>query len=236
MEFDIILNGQDEFYKNVNNKTYNILKVDNIQKENFMCTIFKEFINNLKNNPNEKHYIGIDFEFKQVAKVDKEVALMQINLENDSNIGYIFVLYPPSLTKDNYNLLITLISIPEIIKILHGAESLDIPYLFNQVLITKKNVNGFCNNFYDTRYLCEYYQKENNIKSKCSKLIPHLYEHKNYCIHYRNLKFIKKLGVEIGTVHNVVSFIQEPWMKPYIEFNTNKKKDAKMKSKKIFSN
>lgn len=168
MEFDIILNGQDEFYKNVNNKTYNILKVDNIQKETFMSKIFMEFIKNLKNKPKEKHYIGIDFEFKQVAKVDKEVALMQMNLENDSNIGYIFVLYPPSLTKDNYNLLITLISIPEIIKILHGAESLDIPYLFNQVLVIKKNVNGFCSNFYDTRYLCEYYQKENNIKSKCS--------------------------------------------------------------------
>ena len=168
MEFDIILNGKDEFYKNVNNKTYNILKVDNIQKENFMCNIFIEFIKNLKNNKNEKHYIGIDFEFKQVAKVDKEVALMQINLENNSNIGYIFILYPPSLTKDNYNLLITLISTPEIIKILHGAESLDIPYLFNQVLITKKNVDGFCDNFYDTRYLCEYYQKENNINNKCS--------------------------------------------------------------------
>ena len=36
------------------------------------------------------------------------------------------------------------------------------------------------------------FQKEllnkNIIKlSRCPKLIPHLYEHKNYCIHYRNL-------------------------------------------------
>ena len=66
--------------------------------------------------------------------------------------------------------------------------------------------------------------------------VPHLYEHKNYCLHYRNLKFIKSLGVEIGTVHNVVSFIQEPWMKPYIDFNTDKRKDAKMDLEKIFSN
>jgi hypothetical protein len=168
MEFDIILNGENEFYKNVNNKTYNILKVDNIQKENFMCDIFTKFIKNLETNPKEKHYIGIDFEFKQVAKVDKEVALMQINLENNSNIGYIFVLYPPSLIKDNYNILIRLISNSNIIKILHGAESLDIPYLFNQVLISKENVNGFCSNFYDTRYLCEYYHNQNNIQGKCS--------------------------------------------------------------------
>jgi hypothetical protein len=168
MEFDIILNGENEFYKNINNKTYNILKVDNIKKETFMCKIFNNFMNNLKNFPKEKHYIGIDFEFKQVAKDTRDIALMQINLENDSNIGYIFVLYPPDLTKDNYDILINLISTPGIIKILHGAESLDIPYLFNQVLLTPEKVNNFCSNFYDTRYLCEYYQKVNNIKGKCS--------------------------------------------------------------------
>ena len=67
-------------------------------------------------------------------------------------------------------------------------------------------------------------------------MVPHLYEHKNYCLHYRNLRFVKSLGVEIGDVHNVVSFIQEPWMKPYIDFYTDKKKDAKMNLKKIFSN
>jgi hypothetical protein len=41
--------------------------------------------------------------------------------------------------------------------------------------------------------------QNNKLKlSKCPKLIPHLYEHKNYCIHYRNSKFVEKLGVDIG--------------------------------------
>lgn len=168
MNYDLILDGKDEFYGKLNKKIYYILKVDTHDKEIFMCTIFNNFIKNIKSNPKEKHYLGIDFEFKQVAKIDREVALMQINLENDSNIGYIFVLYPPSLTKNNYDLLITLISNPDIIKILHGAESLDIPYLFNQILLTPENINNFCNNFYDTRYLCEYYHIANNIKGKCS--------------------------------------------------------------------
>jgi hypothetical protein len=106
MDFDIILNGQDEFYENVNNKTYNILKVDNIQKENFMCNIFRKFIKNLETNPKEKHYIGIDFEFKQVRKEDRDVALMQLNLENSSNDAYIFICYPPDMTKDNLQILI----------------------------------------------------------------------------------------------------------------------------------
>jgi len=65
-------------------------------------------------------------------------------------------------------------------------------------------------------------------------MVPHLYEHKNYCLHYRNLKFIKSLGVEIGTVHNVVSFHQDTWMKPYIDFNTDKRKDAKNEVEKDF--
>ena len=54
-----------------------------------------------------------------------------------------------------------------------------------------------------------------------------MFEHKNYVIHYRNLKFIKDLGVEIGEVHKVLSFDQSPWLKPYIDFNTEKRQNAK---------
>ena len=70
--------------------------------------------------------------------------------------------------------------------------------------------------------------KERPLKvSTCGKVVPHLFEHKNYCIHYRNLKFVKDLGVEIGPVHNVISFEQKPWLKEYIDFNTDKRKAAK---------
>jgi len=168
MKYNIILHGQTEFYKKINNKTYNVLKVDTIIKEEFMCSIFKNFIKNINTNIKEKHYLGIDFEFKQVAKKERDIALMQINLENDSNIGYIFVLYPPSLIKENYDLLITLITQKRAIKILHGSESLDIPYLFNQILITLDNINNFCHNFYDTKYLCDYNHIVNKVKGKCS--------------------------------------------------------------------
>ena len=60
-----------------------------------------------------------------------------------------------------------------------------------------------------------------------NKLIPHLFEHKNYVIHYRNLKFVKELGVEIGDVHNVISFKQSAWLAPFIDFNTKKRQEAK---------
>ena len=58
--------------------------------------------------------------------------------------------------------------------------------------------------------------KQEDVDVGCNKLIPHLMEHKNYCIHYRNLKFVKELGVKIGKVHNIVSFKQKEWLKEYI--------------------
>ena len=115
-----------------------------------------------------KHYLGIDFEFNKVSKTDRDVALMQINLENDSNNGYIFALYPPELSKEDNKILIDLLTNTRIIKILHGSESLDIPYLFNQLLITSENINNFCIGFNDTKYLCDYLHLEKGLKGKCS--------------------------------------------------------------------
>ena len=57
---------------------------------------------------------------------------------------------------------------------------------------------------------------------------------KNYCIHYRNLKYIVGLGVEVEKVHNVISFKQSAWLKKYIDFNTEKRKQAKNEFEKDF--
>jgi len=70
--------------------------------------------------------------------------------------------------------------------------------------------------------------------SGTNKLIPHLFEHKKYVIHYRNLKFIHNLGVQIDKIHRVISFKQEPWLKKYIDFNTNKRKEAQNEFEKDF--
>jgi hypothetical protein len=177
MNWDLTLKGSNEFYPNLNKKTYFILKVDNEQKQNFMSDIFNKFIENQNKNINQIHYIGIDFEFNKVRKTERDVALMQINLENDSNDAYIFVLYPPELTQQNHKILIKLITHKQIYKILHGAESLDVPYMFDQLLIDKKLINEFCSNFYDTRFLCDYYHIENNIQGRCS-IYYLLLEHK----------------------------------------------------------
>ena len=87
------------------------------------------------------------------------------------------------------------------------------------------------------------FQKEIGIKTGMikkdkyrgsDKLVPHLYTHKNYVMHYRNLKFVQELGVRIDVVHQVLSFKQEPWLKSYIDFNTEKRKEAKNEFEKDF--
>jgi hypothetical protein len=158
---DKILYGKNEFYPDINNKIYNIYKIDNIKKEKYMNKLFKKFIINQKDNINERHFVGIDFEFNKVSKQDREVAMMQLNLENNSNNGYIFLLYPPDLLIKSKKRLIKLLTNHLFIKILHGSESLDIPYLFNQLLIKKKLINRFCKNFYDTKYICDYIKDQN---------------------------------------------------------------------------
>ena len=56
-------------------------------------------------------------------------------------------------------------------KILHGSDSLDIPYMYNQLLDKDpEKIISFTKTMIDTRFLCEYYKltKSDPSNNKCS--------------------------------------------------------------------
>ena len=57
---------------------------------------------------------------------------------------------------------------------------------------------------------------------------------KNYLIHHRMLKFHVIHGMVVDKVHEIISFRQSRWLEKYINFNTQKRNNAKNDFEKDF--
>lgn len=166
------INSKDYFNNKINwNKEYLIKVVKTEEDIEEMILFFNKFIKLDKENK----FIGLDFEFNSSTE-GKKIALFQINLESDESTANIFLFYPPDLKHEFKIILIQLLTNQNIKKILHGAEALDIPYLFKDIFINNELRNSFCNNLFDTRYLCEYYHIDNKLKDKKCKIYSLLRE------------------------------------------------------------
>ena len=74
---------------------------------------------------------------------------------------------------------------------------------------------------------CSEIKKEYDIKTDdINKLTPNLMSKKNYVIHYRNLKYYLSQGLILKKVHRILELKRSAWMKPYIDFNTQKRKET----------
>ena len=70
--------------------------------------------------------------------------------------------------------------------------------------------------------------------NKVEKLVPNLYDKKQYVIHVRALDHTLKHGLILEKVHRVIEFNQSAWLKPYIDFNTELRKKAENDFEKDF--
>lgn len=99
-------------------------------------------------------YIGFDFEFNQ-----RKIALCQIGFFTLRKYKYIFIYDPILLTSQQQNLLVKIIYTSPINRIMHGGDSLDIPYLYEDLFTHDRNKAFlFTKTMVDTRFLCEYFK------------------------------------------------------------------------------
>ena len=92
-----------------------------------------------------------------------------------------------------------------------------------KILIIQKNYLIFIK-------ICHFYLKVNNVE----KLICDIEGKKKYVIHIRAVKKALNHGLRLKKVHRIIRFKQKPWLKVYINMNTELKKNVKNEFKKNF--
>ena len=87
----------------------------------------------------------------------------------------------------------------------------------------------------DVSYPSDLHDSHNDLLFMCGrteinhveKLVPNLYDKKNYIIHIRALDQALAHGLILERIYRVIEFDQSAWMKPYIDFNTQLRTKAK---------
>ena len=72
--------------------------------------------------------------------------------------------------------------------------------------------------------------------NKRKKLVCNLLNKKKLVVHINALKQALNHGLKLKKIHRVIKFNQKEWLKPYIDMNTELRKEAKNDFKKDFLN
>ena len=109
-------------------------------------------------------------------------------------------------------------------KELHDLHN-DYPCAPEKVKVTEDMLSDYCKKIAE---------KHNISTGLVHKLIPTLSDKHKYVLHYRNLQLYLSLGLKLKKIHRVLEFNQSAWLKQYIDFNTEKRKNPKNAFEKDF--
>ena len=87
----------------------------------------------------------------------------------------------------------------------------------------------------DVKYLKRLYELHSYLPflsermevNKCKKLVCNLFNKKKYVAHINTLKQALNHGLKLKKIHRVIEFNQKVWLKPYINMNTELRKEGK---------
>ena len=94
----------------------------------------------------------------------------------------------------------------------------------------------------DVSYPKDLHDSHNDLPFMCErmeingveKLVPNLRDKKNYVVHIQALNQVLQHGFRLDRIHQVIEFDQSPWLKTYIDFNTQLRMAATNDFKKDF--
>ena len=86
------------------------------------------------------------------------------------------------------------------------------------------NVNVNMLSDYQKQVFKIYYDGKPPKDEKTSKLTLNLKDKEKYVVHIKTLQYYLKMGLKMTKVHRIMKFQQRAWLKPWIDFNTGKRK------------
>jgi hypothetical protein len=160
--------GSKEFATK-SNDVYNIIKVETDEKIKLflLCAIFYVLDSiHIKNDfTSTKSVVGLDFEFNE-----RKIALCQISIYPKRKHKYVFITDPNIMNSEYTSLMIETIFTSNMYRIVHGSDSLDIPYIFEELFMRdSEKIFKFTKSVIDTRFMCEYHKiYTTDTNKKCS--------------------------------------------------------------------
>lgn len=136
---DLKLKGKIKLYVGKNKEK--LLQIKDILKQ------YLEFLNKKE----EKQILALDFEFNKGT-----IAMAQLNLDYFKLDDHDIILLFDPTDKLIIQTFRKIVLHHNIWLILHGAESLDLPYLTKQLIKKPKDMVKMFKNFVDTKHLCDY--------------------------------------------------------------------------------
>lgn len=182
---------------------------DNNKPISYLCY---EDANNLYGWAMSKHLPCSDFRWLTEHDItDLDI----LSIKEDSDIGYILEVcleYPESL---------------------HDFTN-DYPLCPEKMHVNDEELSPYSQQLWKKLHGTENREDIHPTRAKVEKLVLTLNDKENYVLHYRTLQLYLQLGMKLKEVRRVLQFQQRPYLKPYIDFNTECRKQAKTEFEKDF--